>query len=329
MEKKDNVELKSEEVHEVMGQVPAWIIRWGITLLFGIVLLILIGSYFFRYPATISTTIVLTGTHPLVPVVARSSGRIIELDVKDAEYVQEGSRLGIIENRAVTGDVQQLLSLTGGNISDPDSMAFLLSECGHFSLGEIQEDYLNYLTKLHAYSVATQKREKDILRQEYTLAVGQLQNSIDKWQFSYCLQAPVAGYVDFVNYWNEHQYVSAGETVFTIVPEQDGRLQGVAFIPLEYSGKVAIGQRVMVRLNRYPDYEFGMVEGTVSFISMVPSEETYRIGISLPHGLVTSYNRELPASPEMHGMAEIITDDIRLIERFLMPLRKISDKVFH
>ena len=30
MEKKNDIELRSEEVQEVMGEIPSWIIRWGI-----------------------------------------------------------------------------------------------------------------------------------------------------------------------------------------------------------------------------------------------------------------------------------------------------------
>mgnify|MGYP007019927609 FL=1 len=31
MKNNKDIELRSEEVQEVMGQVPAWIVRWGIT----------------------------------------------------------------------------------------------------------------------------------------------------------------------------------------------------------------------------------------------------------------------------------------------------------
>ena len=34
MKNNKNIELRSEEVQEVMGQVPAWIVRWGICLLY-------------------------------------------------------------------------------------------------------------------------------------------------------------------------------------------------------------------------------------------------------------------------------------------------------
>ena len=44
------IELRSEEVQEVMSHVPVWILRWGITVLFCIVIILLIGSYLFKYP---------------------------------------------------------------------------------------------------------------------------------------------------------------------------------------------------------------------------------------------------------------------------------------
>ena len=39
-------ELRSEEVQEVMGQIPSWIVRWGIGVLFLALLILLVGCYF-------------------------------------------------------------------------------------------------------------------------------------------------------------------------------------------------------------------------------------------------------------------------------------------
>lgn len=47
------------------------------------------------------------------------------------------------------------------------------------------------------------------------------------------------------------------------------------------------------------------------------------VDIQLPNGLRTSYDKELPFLPEMEGQADIITEDISLLERFLMPIRKV------
>lgn len=59
-----DIELRSEEVQEVMGQVPAWIVRWGIRLLFLVVVTLLVGSCFFKYPDVITADMTLTGQHP-------------------------------------------------------------------------------------------------------------------------------------------------------------------------------------------------------------------------------------------------------------------------
>ena len=84
------------------------------------------------------------------------------------------------------------------------------------------------------------------------------------------------------------------------------------------------GQRVNLRLNNYPDQEFGYVKGKGKSVSPLPTAEgMYVVDIALPDGLTTNYGKTLPLTREMKGSAEIITDDLRLLERLIMPLRKI------
>lgn len=45
-QKKQAIDLRSEEVQEIIGNIPSWILRWGITLVFVIVIVFLIGSFF-------------------------------------------------------------------------------------------------------------------------------------------------------------------------------------------------------------------------------------------------------------------------------------------
>ena len=47
----------------------------------------------------------------------------------------------------------------------------------------------------------------------------------------------------------------------------------------------------------------------------------------LPNGMQTNYGKDLPLTREMKGIAEIVTEDMRLIERLLTPLRKLKDKM--
>ena len=52
----DNIELRSEKVRNIIGQIPPRIIRTGITVIFIVILGILTGTYFFEYEYTIKTT---------------------------------------------------------------------------------------------------------------------------------------------------------------------------------------------------------------------------------------------------------------------------------
>ncbi|MGY0407975.1 MAG: hypothetical protein ACWIPJ_06430 [Polaribacter sp.] len=57
MEKEDNIELRSDKVRSVIGQIPPWIIRSGITVILLVITALLVGSYYFKYPYTITTTV--------------------------------------------------------------------------------------------------------------------------------------------------------------------------------------------------------------------------------------------------------------------------------
>ena len=59
MEKDTNIELRSDEVKEILGRVPNWIIRSGTTLFFVVIFAVVVGSYFFRYPDIIHSRLVL------------------------------------------------------------------------------------------------------------------------------------------------------------------------------------------------------------------------------------------------------------------------------
>ena len=48
--------------------------------------------------------------------------------------------------------------------------------------------------------------------------------------------------------------------------------------------------------------------------------------IEIPDTLISNYGKELKFSQEMAGTAEIITDDIRLLERFFNPIKSIWKK---
>jgi HlyD family secretion protein len=72
--------------------------------------------------------------------------------------------------------------------------------------------------------------------------------------------------------------------------------------------------------------EYGMVKGVVRSISLVPENQSYTVEVGLPNGLTTFYGEELEFSQQMQGRAEVITQDTRLLERIVRPLRYVVNK---
>jgi len=155
----------------------------------------------------------------------------------------------------------------------------------------------------------------------------QLKSGIEDWELSYALKAPIDGKITFSKYWIENQNVSAGEEVFTIVPDSSYTIIGKAQLPIDRSGKVKTGQKVNIRLQNFPENEYGILRGTVQNISLTPTQtgETayYSVEITLSDGLITTYKKELPYLPNMLGQADIITEDLSLLERLVLPVKKI------
>ena len=56
-ENNKNVLLHSEPVQEILGAIPAWITRWGITIIFALSAIIILGSCLIDYPQTLSVPI--------------------------------------------------------------------------------------------------------------------------------------------------------------------------------------------------------------------------------------------------------------------------------
>ena len=151
MPEKD-IELRSEEVQEVMGHMPSWILRWGITLFFVIILTLLIGSFFFRYPDTITATMTLTSDNPAVQIIARANGRLTSLYIEDKQKVGSGDYLAVIENTAVTEDILQLRNTLVPIVNEPDTALLLFNAERELKLGNAQSLYTNFLRSLYAVS---------------------------------------------------------------------------------------------------------------------------------------------------------------------------------
>lgn len=156
----------------------------------------------------------------------------------------------------------------------------------------------------------------------------QLAAQIAQWKQQYIVEAPTAGRVTLVSYWSKNQHVKVGDKLASIIPEAQTEIVGRMQVPTAGFGKVKTGQTVNVKLNGYPYMEFGVLKGTIRTISAVPEQvqtpqgatAAYIAEVVFPVGMQTSYKKELPLIQQMDGTGEIITEDLRLIERFIQPI---------
>lgn len=87
------IELRSEKVRHIIGEIPSGIVRYGITIITFVILVLLVGAYFIPYPETISARIEMTdrqqGTvdipYKYVNTVKKGKNVSIELEGYDTE----------------------------------------------------------------------------------------------------------------------------------------------------------------------------------------------------------------------------------------------------
>jgi len=92
----DKIEIRSDEVQEILGYIPHWIIRTGISVIFVIIVLLFIGSWYFKYPDVISSSITVTTENPPAALIAKTSGKIETVLVKDKQVVAENQLVALI-----------------------------------------------------------------------------------------------------------------------------------------------------------------------------------------------------------------------------------------
>jgi HlyD family secretion protein len=202
----------------------------------------------------------------------------------------------------------------------------------------IQKKYnLNgVLTKLAETQSLTLKLEQELVDAELALAeqtkkmqntliesVNVLKSRLALWEQTFIIRSPIAGTVSFTNFWSKNQQVKKDERIFTVIPEVKSQIIGRLNLPVQGAGKVRVGQKVNIRFDNFPSMEYGFIEGYVKTISLIPDNENYIVEVGIPQDMKTNYRITLKFSQEMKGSAEIITEDLRLIQRFINPAKSL------
>ena len=421
----DNLELRSESVQDILTQPPHWMIRWGNSLILVILGMIILMSYFIKYPEFIPASIIVTSQNPPEKLEARINSKIEKIFVKNQQKVNKKEVLMVLQSAANYQDVLKLKKLID-SISPNQIFSFPINETSRFKLGELQSDYNTFakafqdeklFTRLQPYApenlaanqgiseykgrISTLRQQKNLEFAKYELSkknyqrsqdlfnqgviaamelenekikflqaqqnleninislsqmeegisnlnktksgasintekdkityssqtlqlFEQLRKGLKDWEQNYLLISSTDGIISFQQFWGENQFIKSGDAVLSILPKDKAAVVGRMQVPSTNSGKIIPGQKVLIKLDNFRYQEFGIVEGKVQNISLTPDEKgNYYVDVVLPKGLKTSYNKTLPFDKELKGNAEIVTQDLRLIERFFYQIRKL------
>ena len=181
---------------------------------------------------------------------------------------------------------------------------------------------INMLTKQVEEIEASAFTKENQLRTACSEALKDLQAQIKKWKENYLFLAPMSGTVAQLESIEDNQHTEVGKNLFSIVPA-NGKTIAKAELSLAGSGKVRIGQSANIMLYNYPFEQFGMLMASVKSISLMPSNDKYKVTLELPHGMTSTYQKELPFRQQLKGQIEIITEDLSVLERIFYQFRKL------
>lgn len=168
-------------------------------------------------------------------------------------------------------------------------------------------------------------KTKDNLEVNLLLSQQNLLNAIQKWEDTYLFKSPINGRLSYFEIWGEYQNVEVGEPIFSVTPDAQQDLIGKCIIPIRNAGKLKKGQKVNLKLDNYPYHEWGIVRAKVGSVSQVPKggdDPGYIVYLTLKD-LRTSYGKELEFHQELNGTAEILLQEVTLMERIFFQFRNI------
>lgn len=424
--KLEEIELRSEQVQDILSYVPHWMIRYGNLLFLGLIILFFSLSWLIKYPDIITTEALLTTKITPEKLLAQTTGKFETILVNDNSIITKNTPIAILENTSNFEDVYKLKSIIDTIKVNTKSFYFPVNQLPVLFLGDIDTQYAlfennyiqytlnkslqpfsnealankNSISELHRRlqnskeqlalnksELTLKKRDLDryktlldngtIARLEFEQkqieyhqaernyksfessisqiresisnanktskgsqinktkeemmllkgviqSFNQLKKAVKDWETRYVLKSNINGKVAYSNYWTQNQTVNQNDLLFTIIPTKSSSFIAKLKTPATNSGKLKVGQTVNIKLENYPEAEFGTLQAKVNHISLIPDENgNYLILAQLPPNLITSYKKPIEFKQEMRGSAEIITEKLRLTERFFYQVKDI------
>jgi hemolysin D len=145
------------------------------------------------------------------------------------------------------------------------------------------------------------------------------------------LRAPVGGTVLQLPFKQPKSFVQVGQLVAQIAPATASTVLKVQ-IPNQNSGFLKVGMPVRVKFDAYPFQDYGVVDGTVKWVSPdsklvevgAGKVEAFEVNVVLSKDYIQSQGKKIPLSLGQTATAEVVIRQRKAIDLILDPFKKLQ-----
>ncbi|BAY08134.1 HlyD family efflux transporter periplasmic adaptor subunit [Calothrix sp. NIES-2098] len=203
----------------------------------------------------------------------------------------------------------------------------------------LQEQLNSYQSVVHTGKLALLKNQeqlKDLQTQVGSLKaeITQTKSQILAYKFQLSqrvIRSPIDGTIFQLPIQKPGTVVQPGQMVAQVAPK-DSAFILKAQMPSNQTGFLRVGMPVKAKFDAYPFQDYGVVEGTVSWIS--PDSkiqetnagriETYELDIMLNRPYIQAANKRVTLTPGQTATAEVVIRQRRVIDFILDPFKKLN-----
>ncbi|MDB5136126.1 MAG: HlyD family efflux transporter periplasmic adaptor subunit [Mucilaginibacter sp.] len=145
----------TDDMQDIITTVPSWLLRWGITLFFCVLVLIVGLSALVRYPDIVKAQLKVDSPNSPKPVVSKISGKLVKLLVTENETVKTGQPLAYLESTANHDKVLNLLAnlkeLQKQVLQNRPVNSLFFTQADNVQFGELQSSYQVFFQEYLSY----------------------------------------------------------------------------------------------------------------------------------------------------------------------------------
>lgn len=174
----------SEETQELLTTPQGFLMRSGITIIFSVLLLMFVVSYFIRYPELSTSSVTIYANQSKASLFPKTNSRVVFINTKHGQDVKENELLVVLESTTDWKEAQHLENYLDTVISQNSAFEevafFSKNEIPIFThLGNLQLDYERFKNSILDYQLFSQNnahaQKQAAIRSEI-----EIQNSLSK-----------------------------------------------------------------------------------------------------------------------------------------------------